>query len=299
VVAWPSGFERRPPGELGDNLDAAAAMLGENGTLVLRVRTLGVAPGGESNGRPPLSELVFPAAAQRSAEVTAWDAPTFSSWLEAHGFRVVAERRVARIGAELKAIDRFADKLEAIPNQELQTSAVDFTLRRAPEPEATETEAAPESAETDASTAADDLFSRFAVVTAGDDVLEIKPSEGGTTEIPLDDVTVTTATPGALAEGSLEPDSCDVIVCHEALEQIEPERLEDATRALYRTLRPGGQLLLRTAGDGGGIATDATILVSLLRAGLEVVAAENSGNLHYFRLLRPLELPDIVRFSGI
>ena len=71
VVAWPSGFERRRPDELGDRLDDVAAMLREDGTLVLRVRTLGVEPRGDSNAGPPLSELVFPAA-QRSNEVTAW-----------------------------------------------------------------------------------------------------------------------------------------------------------------------------------------------------------------------------------
>jgi SAM-dependent methyltransferase len=313
VVAWPFGFERRTPDELGDRLDDVAAMLGEHGTLVLRVRTLGVAPRGDSSAGPPLSELVFPAA-QRSNEVTAWDADTFSAWLEARGFRVVAKRRVARTSAELKSLDRFADKLAAIPNQELLTAAVDFTLRRAPEPEATEREPiasdageatgaegndAPGSAGADGSTPADELLSRFAVVAAGDDVLEIKPSEDAATEIPLDDVTVTTATPATLAEGSLEPESCDVIICHETLERIEPERLEDAGRTLYRALRPGGQLLIGIAGDAGGIATDTTILVSLLRAGLETVAAESSGDIQRYRVLRPLELPDILRFSGI
>jgi SAM-dependent methyltransferase len=279
-------------------------MLREDGTLVLRLRTLGVAPRGDGNGGPPLSELVFPAAAQRSTEVTAWDAATFSAWLEARGFRVVAERRVARTSGELKALDRFADKLAAIPEQDLQTAAVDFTLRRAPEPEATEPESTgaegDDTAESaDGSAAADDLLSRFAVVVAGDDVLEIKPSEDGATEIPLDDVTVTTATPGTVAEGSLEPDSSDVIVCSLTLERIEPERLEDAARTVYGALRPGGQLLLGVAADGAGIATGTTILVSLLRAGLEVVAAESSGDIQCFHLLRPLELPDIVRFSGI
>jgi hypothetical protein len=306
VVAWPSGFERCTSGELGDRLDDVAAMLREDGTLVLRLRTLGVASRGDGSGGPPLSELVFPAVAQRSTEVTAWDAATFSAWLEARGFRVVAKRRVARTSGELKALDRFADKLAAIPTQDLQTAAVDFTLRRAPEPEATEPESTgaegdetAESAGADGSAAAGDLLTRFAVVVAGDDVLEIKPSEDGATEIPLDDVTVTTATPGTVAEGSLEPDSSDVIVCSLTLERIEPERLEDAARTVYGALRPGGQLLLGVAADGAGIATGTTILVSLLRAGLEAVAAESSGDTQYFHLLRPLELPDIVRFSGI
>jgi hypothetical protein len=304
VVAWPSGFERCPPGELADRLESLSAMLNDDGALVLRVRTLGVAPKGERNGGPPLSELVFPAAARRSAEVTPWDAPTFSAWLEARGFRVVADRRVARTSAELKSLDRFADKLQAIPNQELQTAAVDFTLRRAPEPERVEAEpeaTEPESGEgkPTAPSAADDLLSRFAVVVPGDDVLEIKPPEDGPVEIPMEDVTVTAATPETLAEVSLEPDSSDVIICHETLQRIEPERLEDAARAVYAALRPGGHFLLRTEREGSGLATDTTILVSLLRAGLEAVAAESSGDIQCFRLLRPLELPDIVRFSGI
>jgi predicted methyltransferase len=102
-----------------------------------------------------------------------------------------------------------------------------------------------------------------------------------------------------VAEGSLEPESSDVIVCSLTLERIEPERLDDAARTVYGALRPGGQLLLGVAADGAGIATGTTILVSLLRAGLEAVAAESSGDIQYFHLLRPLELPDIVRFSGI
>jgi hypothetical protein len=303
VVAWPSGFERCAPGALAGRLEAAAAMLREDGALVLRVRTLGVAPSGESNGGPPLCELVFPAVAQRSAEVTPWDAATFSSWLKARGFRIVAERRVARTSAELKALDRFADKLRAIPDQELQTAAVDFTLRRAaeldsPEPQPDEPESTT-SAESDGPMAAGDLLSRFAVVIPGDDVLEIKPSEVSGIEIPGEDVTVSTATPEQLAEGSLEADSCDVIICHATLERIEPERLGDASHAIYQALRPGGQLLLGTEHDAAGLATETAILVSLLRAGLEAVATESSGNLQCFRLLRPIELPDIVRFSGI
>jgi hypothetical protein len=297
VVAWPAGFERSAPVELGDRLEAAAAMLGEAGSLVLRVRTLGVAPRGEANGGPPLSELVFPAAAERSDAVTAWDAATFASWFESRGYLVAAERRVARSGAELKAVDRFADKLEAIPNEELQTGAVDFTLRRASEPQSATAETSPDDAE--GSTPAGDPLSRFAVVTAGDDVVEIKPAGNGPAEIDLEDVTVTTVAPEAMTDGTLEADSCDVIVCDRALERLEPELLEEAGRSLYRALRPGGQLLLALEGDGARPATDATILVSLLRAGLEVVETEDSDEHRYLRLLRPLELPDIVRFSGL
>jgi len=298
VVAWPAGFERSAPGELGERLEAAAAMLGDDGTLVLRVRTLGVSPRGEANGGPPLSELVFPAAAERSADVTAWDATTFASWFASRGFRVAAERRVARSGAELKALDRFADKLEAIPNEELQTGAVDFTLKRAAEPEGADADTAGADEAGD-STSAGDLLSRFAAVAAGDDVVELKPASDDPIEIDLEDVSVTPLAPDALADGSLEADSCDVIICHGALERLEPEQLQEAGRSLYRALRPGGQLLLGLASDRPGLATDATILVALLRAGLEVVEAEVPDGQRHLRLLRPLELPDIVRFSGL
>jgi hypothetical protein len=273
---------------------------------VLRVRTLGVKPAGEQNGQPPLSELVFPAAAG-GPEVTAWDATTFSSWLEANGLEVTAERRVARSNAELKALDRFRDKLGAIPAEELQTAAVDFTLRRAPQAgestdsdEPAETEEEETDAEAEESAGAGDLLSQFPVVAEGDDVLEIRASDGeDATEISVEDVNVTTAQPSALVQGELEPESSDVILCHETLERIDIERLDDASRDLYRALRPGGHLLLRIGPEGAGPATETTILVSLLRCGLEVVAAERRGELSYFRLVRPLELPDIVRFSGI
>jgi len=112
-------------------------------------------------------------------------------------------------------------------------------------------------------------------------------------------VSVTPLAPDALADGSLEADSCDVIICHGALERLEPEQLQEAGRSLYRALRPGGQLLLGLASDRPGLATDATILVALLRAGLEVVEAEVPDGQRHLRLLRPLELPDIVRFSGL
>jgi hypothetical protein len=129
-------------------------------------------------------------------------------------------------------------------------------------------------------------------------VLVIASSDGdGSTEIGVDDVTVTSADPGTLADDGLEPESADVIVCPGALDRIELERLGDACRALHRGLRPGGQLLLRV--DGKGRASAATIMVGLLRAGLEVVAAEDVENGRDLRLLRPLEYAEIVRFSGI
>jgi hypothetical protein len=305
VVAWPSGFERHSATELGDRLDAAAAMLRDGGSLVLRARTLGVAPKHERNGEPALTELLFPAAAQRSADVTAWDAATFASWFEASGFQVVAERRVARSGVEMKSLHRFADKLAAIPGQELLTGAVDFTLRRA-ETAAAATKAAaseagePGSAEAEAEAAGAELLDRFDGITPGDDVLVIAPGEiDASSSIEVEDVTVTTAAAEKLVDESLEADSCDVLICPEALEGVELERFDDASRALYRAVRPGGQLLLKVASDREGLATVTTVLVGLLRAGFEVLAIEESGAGHDLRLVRPLELAEIVDFSGI
>jgi hypothetical protein len=304
VVAWTSGFERCEPAALRDRLETAAGMLRDDGALVLRVRTLGVTPTGERNGEPPLSELLFPAAA-RESQVTAWDGATFSAWLGSNGLEVTAERRVERPRAELKALDRFRDKLGAIQDEELKTAAVDFTLERAPESDAGDSGESDEADEADEAepkdgTDAGDLLSLFPVVAAGDDVLEITGSEGGaTTEISAEDVTLATAQPEALVEGTVEAESCDVILCDETLERIELERLDDASRELYRVLRPGGHLLLGIGPEDAGPASETTILVGLLRGGLEVVAAERRDGLSYFRLVRPLELPEIVRFSGI
>jgi hypothetical protein len=90
-----------------------------------------------------------------------------------------------------------------------------------------------------------------------------------------------------------------VLICPEALEGVELERFDDASRALYRAVRPGGQLLLKVASDREGLATVTTVLVGLLRAGFEVLAIEESGAGHDLRLVRPLELAEIVDFSGI
>ncbi len=290
IVAWTSGFEQCAPAALGDRLEAAADMLRDGGSLVLRVRTLGVALRADQDGAPPLAELVFPATAE-SGEVTAWDAGTFTRWLAARGFEVVAERRVARSRAELKAAERFADKLDAIREEELQTAALDLTLRRAPDAE-------PAGAVASGAVAGTDLLARFDVIAAGDDVLEVRSSDSDeATEISEEDVTALAVSRDALVEGTLDEESCDVMLCRAPLGAIELERLDDATRAIYRTLRPGGNLLLG-AGEGDGPATETTVVVSLLRAGLEVVATESSGSRRYLRLLRPLELPDIVRFSG-
>jgi hypothetical protein len=305
VVAWPSGFERCRPTEIAARLEAAAGLLKEDGTLVIRARILGAVPGGAENGDPPLSELLFPAAAERSPEVTAWDVPTFSSWLEARGFQVVAERRVERSSIELKALDRFADKLGAFPEEELVTAAVDFTLRRADgdavaaeQESAVEAEPDEESEHQGPASAAADLLKRFEVVTAGDDLLEVSTSaDGGSDAIDVKDVTVTQAAPEALVDGQFEPSSADVIICSGSLERLEPEQLADACSRLYAALRPGGQILLRLGTAGERSASTTTILVASLRAGLELIATESSGDHMDVHLLRPLELADILSFS--
>ena len=47
------------------------------------------------------------------------------------------------------------------------------------------------------------------------------------------------------------------------------------------------------------MASPTTVLVGLLRAGLEVLAAESSNGGLDCRLLRPLELTDLAAFAGV
>jgi hypothetical protein len=298
VVAWLSGFERCAPGELGERLEHAATMLGEGGALVVRVRTLGVTPETARNGQPPLADLVFPAAALSADAVTAWDTGTFSAWFGARGFRADGERRIPRSGVELAALEHYRDKLTAIPDQELRTGAVDFTLRRQA---AEEQEAAdqPSGSAAPPPSALPGLAERFDVIAPGDDVLEIAVA-GGAASVPtgIEDVTVETTSPARLAEGALEPAGSDVIIC-DACGEIQPERLQDACDALYAALRPGGQLLLRLDSGAPGPTTQTGVIVGLLRAGFEVVATEQAAAVRDLRLLRPLELADIAAFSGL
>ncbi len=296
VVIWPAGFERCPPTELRGRLDAAAAMLRDDGALLLRVRTLGLASPLERNGHPPLAELLFPS--YGAADVTAWDATTFSAWFANQGFGAVAEHRVPRSGIELAELERFADKLGAIPGSELHVDAVDFTLRRSgPEPVEEPSGNGPEPATRGEAAR---LLDRFHVVAPGDDVLEIAVPGGEPLEPPAaDDVVFNTAGPESLLSPELEAESNDVIVCSETLEEINLERLEEACASLYQVLRPGGQLLLRIAEEAAGPATVTTILVGLLRVGFELLAADRSGAALDCRLVRPLELQDITRFSGL
>jgi SAM-dependent methyltransferase len=304
VVVWPAGFEQCPPDALRGRLEAATAMMRPDGALVMRVGTLGVPPTSGRNGQPPLAELLFPADVVGSAPVTPWDAATFSAWLTAQGFQVATERRVRRNGIELAALERFADKLGALTGEELGTGAVDYTLRRAvDEPKVTQereadTDPTPAAAQAGPADRDADLLKRFDAVDPGNALLVVS-SEGklGADQIDAEDVTIATASPEDLGAGRLEEQSADVVVCS-ALARVELERLEPACAALYRALRPGGQLLLHIGQEGAGLASPTTVLVGLLRAGLEVLVAESSRAGLDCRLLRPLELAEIAAFSG-
>jgi hypothetical protein len=294
VVVWLAGFERCAPRELSERLDGAAAKLRDDGALVLRVRTLGAAPEPSRNGEPPLAELLFPAATLGTDEVTAWDTATFSSWLATQGFDVVAERPISRSGIEMAALERFPDKLAAVPDAELRTGGVDFTLRRATASTTDQEGSAP----ANTASAPTHLVKRFDAIAAGDDVLLITTAASDPApKLDAEDVTLNTAGPDKLVGAAPTAASCDVIVCSGALERVELERLEEACDALYRALRPGGQLLLGVSASS--LATPTTIVVALLRAGFEVVASADSAGGQDLRLLRPLELADIASFSEL
>jgi hypothetical protein len=261
----------------------------------MRVRTLGVAPEPERDGLPPLAELLFPAGAVRSDEVTAWDSATFASWFASRGLRIAGEHRVKRSGLELAALERFPDKLAAIPDEELRTAAVDFTLFRG----AGEDTAAATGGGESAVPSGKDLLQRFDAIVPGDDVLEIAPAGGPPSDLAeMEDVKVTSASPEALATGTLEQEGSDAIVCSGALERIEAVNLQDACDALYAALRPGGQLLLGVGSNPNGSASSTAIVVGLLRAGFEVLAHQASAGGQGLQLVRPLELADIAAFSG-
>jgi hypothetical protein len=63
---------------------------------------------------------------------------------------------------------------------------------------------------------------------------------------------------------------------------------------LYESTKPGCELTLPLQ-DKTPVATPTTRLVALMRAGFEVLAIEDSE----YRLLRPVDLPDIRRFAGV
>jgi peptidoglycan/xylan/chitin deacetylase (PgdA/CDA1 family) len=76
--------------------------------------------------------------------------------------------------------------------------------------------------------------------------------------------------------------------------RIDPGLLPDAASELYESLRPGHELLLRMV-DNPAPASRTTVLLALMRAGLEILDRERFG----YRLVRPIELADIKRFAGV
>jgi hypothetical protein len=92
------------------------------------------------------------------------------------------------------------------------------------------------------------------------------------------------------------PEAYDFIICA-GIEQIEVERLDHAADAIQRSLRPGGHLLIRIMSPPAP-ASGTTILVTLLRAGLEVIDSVSDSACLDCRLVRPLDWAEIARFSG-
>jgi hypothetical protein len=77
--------------------------------------------------------------------------------------------------------------------------------------------------------------------------------------------------------------------------RIDPAQLPESAAELYESLRPGHELLLRMVDDDPAPASRTTVLLALMRAGLEILDREEFG----YRLVRPIELADIKRFAGV
>lgn len=75
---------------------------------------------------------------------------------------------------------------------------------------------------------------------------------------------------------------------------VDPAFLPAAAAALYDSMHPGEGRCLRIFGESSP-ATRTTRILSLMRAGLEIVGREGDE----YRLLRPLDLSDIRRFAGL
>lgn len=75
--------------------------------------------------------------------------------------------------------------------------------------------------------------------------------------------------------------------------RVDPASLPAAAAALYGSMHPGQELYL-TVAEEPYPASRTTCLLALLRAGMEIVTRDRSG----YRLLRPIDLPDIRRFAG-
>jgi hypothetical protein len=302
AIVWPVGFERCPPAQLAERLEGLAAMLSDDSRALLRVRPLAAPVPEERAGLPPLAELLFAEAERRAngatepRQLVAWDASTFAAWIASRGLEVVAEARLSRGEADLAAIEGFADKLGALDPCELRVGAVDLTLRRA--------SSRPQSVSGDrqaGSTAvsAVELIDRLGGIRPGDSVLAVcsEPESVPWPAAPPEDASLEALEPWAALDPALEPARYDLISWPRPLESIGLERLDDACRALYRALRPGGEMLVGTARAPGMLATTTTILAALLRGGFEVVEtlAARPGPDH--RLIRPLSVADVERYA--
>ena len=309
VLIWPDGLERCPPGAFEERLRAAAGMLRSEGVLLARVRTLGVTGALPAQQLPPLSELLFAGSEPAEGEdedaarpdVVAWDVATFSAWFESRGWEALQLRRLQRTGAELAAIERFPDKLGALARDELETRGVDLALRRPPEPDGrskrTGASDDPASSPAAADAALRELTGRFGV-SPGDAVLVLGAGRRRRARSPdelgeIEGVTLERASP---LDSGLKPERYDLALSPDGLE-VGPERLDEASRRIRRSLRPGGELLLRAPVEGA-VVTPTTLLVALLRAGFEVVETAKGRGCLDCRLVRPLELNEIARFAG-
>jgi hypothetical protein len=75
---------------------------------------------------------------------------------------------------------------------------------------------------------------------------------------------------------------------------IAPGSLPVVAAELHESMHPGQELLM-TVPDDPQPATRTTLLLALMRAGLEVL--DHNGST--YRLMRPVDLPDIRRFAGV
>jgi hypothetical protein len=305
LVVWPSGFEGCPPGKLSGQLESAVAMLKPDGLLVLHVRTLGVRPATPGVQLPPLAELLFSkrdlvAGAANGgsdpADVTAWDAATFSAWFAAQGLEPVRGRRIPRGATELAAIARFQDKLGALEPEELRTAAFEVALRRSPEGDRSGTVTPDMVPRDDPPRAVAELADRFAPILPEDAVLVICPA--ALHEADSLESQTASLDPEVLLRSAPEAEAFDFIIWT-GIRDLAVERLEIAVDAVARSLRPGGFLLIRVPLAPARPPSPTTIVVSLLRAGLEVIETRPESGFLDCRLVRPLDFAEIARFAGV
>ena len=95
----------------------------------------------------------------------------------------------------------------------------------------------------------------------------------------------------------VEREAYDFVICA-GIEQVELADLDLAADAIHRSLRPGGSLLIRAMLAPPPMASRTTILLTLMRAGLEVIDSVSDSDFVDCRLIRPLDLADIARFAS-